>query len=90
MKAIDQTQSANAFISSVRARLGAYQNRLEHTANSLDATSENLTDAYSRIMHTDMAEEMTAYTNDQVLTQAGISILSQANERPQQVLQLLQ
>ena len=90
LKAIDQTQSANAFISSVRARLGAYQNRLEHTANSLDATSENLTDAYSRIMDTDMAEEMTAYTNDQVLTQAGISILSQANERPQQVLQLLQ
>ena len=90
LNAIDQTQSANAFISSVRARLGAYQNRLEHTANSLDATSENLTDAYSRIMDTDMAEEMTAYTNDQVLTQAGISILSQANERPQQVLQLLQ
>ncbi len=88
--AIEQTETANSFISSVRARLGAYQNRLEHTANSLDATTENLTDAYSRIMDSDMAEEMTAYTNEQVLTQAGISILSQANERPQQVLQLLQ
>lgn len=88
--AIEQTETANSFISSVRARLGAYQNRLEHTANSLDATTENLTDAYSRIMDSDMAEEMTTYTNEQVLTQAGISILSQANERPQQVLQLLQ
>lgn len=90
LKAIDQTATANAYISSARARLGAYQNRLEHTANSLDATHENLTDAFSRIMDTDMAEEMTEYSNDQVLTQAGISVLSQANERPQQVLQLLQ
>ena len=90
LKAIALTDAANTYISSVRARLGAYQNRLEHTANSLDATNENLTDAFSRIMDTDMAEEMTEYSNEQVLTQAGISVLSQANERPQQVLQLLQ
>lgn len=90
LRAIGQTDAANSFISSVRARLGAYQNRLEHTANSLDATNENLTDAFSRIMDTDMAEEMAEYSNEQVLTQAGISVLSQANERPQQVLQLLQ
>ncbi len=90
LKAIALTDEANTYISSVRARLGAYQNRLEHTANSLDATNENLTDAFSRIMDTDMAEEMTEYSNEQVLTQAGISVLSQANERPQQVLQLLQ
>lgn len=90
LEAIDMAKKANTFISSVRARLGAYQNRLEHTANSLNATNENLTDAFSRIMDTDMAEEMTEYSNQQVLTQAGISVLSQANDRPQQVLQLLQ
>ena len=87
---IDMTVKANSYISSVRSRLGAYQNRLEHTSNSLDTTHENMTEAYSRIMDTDMAAEMTEYTNQQVLTQAGISMLAQANERPQQVLQLLQ
>lgn len=90
IKAIDQTKNANSYISKVRARLGAYQNRLEHTTASLDLTHENMTGAYSRIMDTDMAEEMTEYTNLQVLTQAGVSMLAQANERPQQVLQLLQ
>lgn len=89
-KSIDMTAKANAYISSIRSRLGAYQNRLEHTSNSLDTTHENMTEAYSRIMDTDMAAEMTEYTNQQVLTQAGISMLAQANERPQQVLQLLQ
>lgn len=89
-KSIDMTLKANAYISGIRSRLGAYQNRLEHTSNSLDTTHENMTEAYSRIMDTDMAEEMTEYTNRQVLTQAGISMLAQANERPQQVLQLLQ
>ena len=90
LKAIDQTKNANSYISKIRARLGAYQNRLEHTTASLDLTNENMTGAYSRIMDTDMAEEMTEYTNLQVLTQAGVSMLAQANERPQQVLQLLQ
>lgn len=90
VKAIEQTKNANSYISKIRARLGAYQNRLEHTTASLDLTNENMTGAYSRIMDTDMAEEMTEYTNLQVLTQAGVSMLAQANERPQQVLQLLQ
>lgn len=89
-EAIDATKYANSYISKIRARLGAYQNRLEHTSASLDVTNENMTEAYSRIMDTDMAEEMTEYSNLQVLTQAGTAMLAQANERPQQVLQLLQ
>ncbi len=88
--AIDRTEAANAYISSVRSRLGAYQNRLESSINSLDITNENMTAAYSRIMDVDMAEEMTNYTTYQVMTQAGTSMLAQANERPSQVLQLLQ
>ncbi|NLL79754.1 MAG: flagellin FliC3 [Clostridiales bacterium] len=88
--AIDSASGAISRISSIRSRLGAYQNRLEHTVASLDVTEENMTAAYSRIMDTDMAEEMTEYTKYQVLTQAGTSMLSQANERPAQVLQLLQ
>ncbi len=78
------------FVSDVRGRLGAYQNRLEHTINTLDITNENMTAAYSRIMDADMAEEMTEYTTLQVLAQASTSMLAQANERPSQVLQLLQ
>ena len=74
----------------VRGRLGAFQNRLESSINSLDVTSENMTAAYSRIMDVDMAEEMTSYTTYQILAQAGTSMLAQANERPSQVLQLLQ
>lgn len=88
--AIDRIDGAIKFVSSVRGRLGAYQNRLESTVNSLDITNENMTAAYSRIMDVDMAEEMTSYTTYQVLTQAGTSMLAQANERPSQVLQLLQ
>lgn len=90
LDAIDRVGSAIKYVSSVRGRLGAYQNRLESTINSLDITSENMTAAYSRIMDVDMAEEMTAYTTSQVMTQAGTSMLAQANERPSQVLQLLQ
>lgn len=89
-EAIDSASKAISRISSIRSRLGAYQNRLEHTVASLDVTEENMTAAYSRIMDTDMAEEMTEYTKYQVLTQAGTSMVSQANERPAQVLQLLQ
>ncbi|MBO5292895.1 MAG: flagellin FliC3 [Lachnospiraceae bacterium] len=88
--AIDSASGAISHISAIRSRLGAYQNRLEHTVASLDVTEENMTAAYSRIMDTDMAKEMTEYTKYQVLTQAGTSMLSQANERPAQVLQLLQ
>ncbi len=83
-------ENANAYISSVRSRLGAYQNRLESSINSMDITNENMTAAYSRIMDVDMALEMTNYTTYQVMTQAGTSMLAQANERPSQVLQLLQ
>ncbi len=89
-EAIDRIDNAMQYLSSVRGKLGAYQNRLESTMNSLDITSENMTAAYSRIMDVDMAEEMTNYTTYQVLTQAGTSMLAQANERPSQVLQLLQ
>lgn len=89
-KAIDQVDAAIKYVSEARSRIGAYQNRLEHTVSSLDITSENMTAAYSRIMDTDMAEEMTEYTTLQVLSQASTSMLAQANERPSQVLQLLQ
>ena len=88
--AMDKSKAANDYISELRARLGAYQNRLERATSSLSVTTENVTGAYSRIMDVDMAEEMTEYTTYQVLSQAGISMLTQANERPQQTLQLLQ
>lgn len=87
---IESTKKALTYINSVRSRLGAYQNRLEHNASSNDITEENMTSSYSRIMDVDMAEEMTEYTTQQVLSQAGISMLAQANERPSQILQLLQ
>ena len=89
-RAIELSKQANAYISSVRSRIGAYENRLEHTQSSLGVTEENVTSAFSRIMDTDMAEEMTEYANQQVLNQAGISVLTQANQRPAEVLQLLQ
>ena len=88
--AVSRMDGALKYVNNVRSRLGAYQNRLESTVNSLDITSENMTAAYSRLMDVDMAEEMTNYTTQQVLTQAGTSMLAQANERPSQILQLLQ
>jgi flagellin len=87
---IDRIKNAISYVSNVRGKLGAYQNRLESTVDSLDLTNENMTSAYSRLMDVDMAEEMTNYSTYQVLTQAGTSMLAQANERPSQVLQLLQ
>lgn len=87
---IEQVKGGIQFVSRMRGRLGASQNRLESTINSLDISSENMTAAYSRIMDVDMADEMINYTTNQVLTQAGTSMLAQANERPSQVLQLLQ
>lgn len=89
-RAIDKIDQAISKVSGIRASIGAYENRLDHTVNSLDQTQENLTNAISRIEDVDMAEEMTTYTNLQVLTQAGTSVLAQANDLPQQVLQLLQ
>lgn len=88
--AINDVDFAIKFVSSARSALGAYQNRLEHTVNNLGTTSENMTSAYSRVMDTDMAVEMTHYSSYQVVNQAATSMLAQANERPATVLQLLQ
>ena len=89
-RAITEIKGAIMYVSDVRSRLGAYQNRLEHTINNLNITNENMTASYSNIMDVDMAEEMTTYTTQQVIAQAATSMLAQANERPSQVLQLLQ
>ena len=77
-------------VSETRARLGALQNRLEHTINNLDVAAENMTNANSRIRDTDMAKQMMEYTKMNVLTQAAQAMLAQANQQPQSVLQLLQ
>ncbi len=77
-------------VSAQRAKLGALQNRLEHTINNLDVAAENMTSANMRIRDTDMAKEMMAYTKMNVLTQAAQAMLAQANQQPQSVLQLLQ
>ncbi len=87
---IDQLKDALAYVSSARSKLGAYDNRLENTISFVNASNETVSTAYSRIHDTDMAEEMTEHTNLQVLTQAGMAMLAQANEFPQQALQLLQ
>lgn len=87
---IESIKNALTRLSTIRSSIGAYQNRLEHTASSLEVTTENMTAAYSRIMDTDMAKEMTEYSTQQILTQAATSMLSQANDRPSQILQLLQ
>lgn len=89
-KAIAALDDAIAQVSEVRSRIGAYQNRLEYATGSLDETEENMEAAISRVMDTDMAEEMSTYSNMNVLDQAAISVLTQANDMPQQVLQLLQ
>ena len=77
-------------VSDYRATLGAAQNRLEHTVNNLNVTSENITAAESRIRDTDMADEMTAFTKNNILAQAAQSMLAQANAQPQGILSLLQ
>ena len=82
--------SAIRQISSARAELGAYQNRLETTVSSLNVFGENMTESMSRIIDTDMASEMTEYTQLTVLQQASTSMLSQANNRPQTIMSLLQ
>jgi flagellin len=88
--AITKLDEAINTISGIRAKLGAYENRLEHSINNLDTSNENMTEALSRVEDTDMATEMTEYTQKNVLAQAGTSMLAQANERPQMVLNLLQ
>ena len=77
-------------VSGARSTLGSYQNRLETTTSSLDLSSQNITEAMSRISDTDMADEMTKYTQYEVLSQAATSMLAQANNRPQQIMSLLQ
>jgi flagellin len=88
-RSLDAIDDALAKIQSVRGAVGTYQNRMESASTSIESTSFNLEEAYSRIMDTDMAEEMTNYTKENVLLEAGTSVLAQANDRPQTVLQLL-
>ena len=88
--AIDIINNAIDSVSRTRSSLGAIQNRLEHTINSLDTTTENLQSANSRIRDTDMAKEMMEYTKMNVLVQSAQAMLAQANQQPQSVLQLLQ
>lgn len=90
VKFLDQMTATLAYVNEARSRLGAYQNRLEHTVSTLDISEENMTAAYSRIMDADMADEMTEYSKNQVLVQASTSMVAQANDRPSSVLQLLQ
>jgi flagellin len=88
--AITTIDKAIELVSEQRGKLGAYQNRLEHTISNLGVSEENLTASMSRIADADMAEEMTNYTQQNIISQAATAMLAQANQRPQQVLQLLQ
>jgi flagellin len=88
--AIDVIADAISTVSAQRSALGAVQNRLEHTINNLDNVVENTTSAESRIRDTDMAEEMVEYSKNNILAQAGQSMLAQANQSTQGVLSLLQ
>lgn len=88
--AIDTINAAIDKVSAFRADLGAAQNRLEHTIANLDVTSENITAAESRVRDTDMADEITAFTKNNILLQAAQSMLSQSNAVPQGVLSMLQ
>ena len=87
--AISALDNATATVSSERAKLGAFSNRLEHTINNLGTSSENLTSAESRIRDVDMAKEMSTFSKNNILSQAAQAMLAQANQQPQQVLQLL-
>lgn len=89
-KAISTMDAAIAKLSAIRSGIGAYTNRLEYASSSLAETQEDMTTAYSGLMDTDMASEMTEYTQQNILEQAAVSVLSQANDIPQQVLSLLQ
>jgi len=87
--AIDVINDAINSLSTTRAQLGAWQNRLEHTIANLDNAAENLTAAESRIRDVDMAKEMMEFTKNSILQQAATAMLAQANQQPQGVLQLL-
>ena len=86
---IDVIKDAINYVSSVRGDLGAYQNRLDHTANNLSVMAENIQDAESTIRDTDVAEEMMSYVKNNILVQSAQAMLAQANQVPQGVLQLL-
>ena len=88
--AMKTIQDAIKTVSETRSKLGAIQNRLEHTINNLNTTSENTQAAESRIRDTDMASEMVEYSKNNILAQAGQSMLAQANQQTQGVLSLLQ
>ena len=88
--ALDKIDEAVEKVSTQRSSLGSVQNRLEHTINNLTATQENLSAAESRIRDVDMAAEMMEFTKNNILSQAATSMLAQANQMPQSVLQLLQ
>jgi flagellin len=87
--AIDTINGAIETVSAERSKLGAYQNRLEHTINNLGTSAENLTAAESRIRDVDMAKEMMEFTKNNILSQAAQSMLAQSNQQPSGVLQLL-
>ena len=89
-KALDKIKSAINYVSDVRGTLGATQNRLDHTINNLSVMQENIQDAESTIRDTDVADEMMAYTKNNILIQSAQAMLAQANQVPQGVLQLLQ
>ena len=89
-EAVDYIQNAINMISDVRGTLGATQNRLDHTINNLSVMQENIQDAESTIRDTDVADEMMAYTKNNILIQSAQAMLAQANQVPQGVLQLLQ
>ncbi|GLF92309.1 flagellin [Bacillus safensis] len=86
---LDIVDGAIKKVSDQRSKLGAVQNRLEHTINNLGASGENLTAAESRIRDVDMAKEMSEFTKNNILSQASQAMLAQANQQPQNVLQLL-
>jgi len=88
-KAITTIQESVEKVSEERSKLGAYQNRLEHTINNLGTSAENLSAAESRIRDVDMAAEMMEFTKMNILQQAATAMLAQANMQPQMVLQLL-
>jgi flagellin len=87
--AITTIQTAIDKVSSERSKLGAFSNRLEHTIANLGTASENMSSAESRIRDVDMAKEMSTFSKNNILSQAAQAMLAQANQQPQQVLQLL-
>lgn len=88
--ALDTLKRTINLISEERGRMGSYESRLEHAYNAQAVTKENLTAAESRIRDTDMADEITLHTKNNILLQAAQSMLAQANATPQNILKLLQ